>query len=113
MTVRLALDQNFPTPLIKAAKPGLGAVELRHTFEIDPRLSVMDDGELILALHYHSDGYVGLVTADGRVLGQARELAALHQAGLSLDGAAGSAGWWTAVAPSNTGLARAAPRFTA
>lgn len=38
MTLRLALDENFPTPLIKAAKPWLGAIELRHLFEIDPRL---------------------------------------------------------------------------
>jgi len=90
MTLRLALDQNFPTPLIKAAKPWLGTIELRHTFEIDPRLSALDDWELILALHHHSDGYAGLVTADGRMLGQARELAVLQQTGLSLVVAEGS-----------------------
>lgn len=84
MILRLALDQDFPTPLIRAAKPWLGTIELRHTFEIDPRLSVMDDWELILALQHHADGYAGLVTADGRMLGQARELAALQQTGLSL-----------------------------
>lgn len=90
MTLRLALDQNFPTPLIKAAKPWLGAIELRHTFEIDPRLSVMDDWELLIALLHHPDGYAGVVTSDGRMLGQARELAALQQTGLSLVVAEGS-----------------------
>lgn len=84
MTLRLALDQNFPTPLIRAARPWLGGIELRHTFELDPRLSKLDDWELLIALRHHPDGYSGVVTADGRMLGQARELAVLHQTGLSL-----------------------------
>lgn len=90
MTVRLALDQNFPTPLIKAAKPWLGAIELRHTHEIDPRLSELDDWELLLALLHHPDGYVGMITADARMIEQAKELAVLQQTGLSLVVAEGS-----------------------
>lgn len=84
MKLRLALDQNFPTPLIFAAKPWLGAIELRHTHEIDPRLSDLDDWELLIALRQHADGYAGMVTADGRMIEQAKELAVLQQTGLSL-----------------------------
>lgn len=90
MTYRFVLDQNFPTPLMKAARPALGGLDLRHTFEIDPRLSELDDWELILAVHHHREEFVGIVTADRRMLGQARELAVLQQTGISLVVAEGS-----------------------
>lgn len=84
MIPRLALDQNFPTPIVKALQGSIVEVELRHVYEIDARLSRLDDWELLLALRHHADGYAGLVTTDARMLAQPRELAALNQTRLSL-----------------------------
>ena len=51
-TLRLALDQNFPTPLINAVRAYLPSnLELQSRHEIDPRLSHLDDRPLIIGLH--------------------------------------------------------------
>lgn len=84
MTLRLALDQNFPTPIIRALQASIVEVELRAVFEIDPRLSRLDDWELLLALYHHPGGYAGMITTDARMLSQAKEVAVLQQTGLSL-----------------------------
>lgn len=48
-TLRLALDQNFPTPLINAVRVYLPTnLELQSLHEIDPRLSDLDDRPLII-----------------------------------------------------------------
>lgn len=90
MTIRLALDQNFPDTIIRALEDSFVEVELRPVRLIDPRLSVLDDWQLLLALHHHPDGYAGMITADARMLGLSRELATLQQTGFSLIVAEGS-----------------------
>ncbi len=49
--VRLALDQNFPTPILAALSDFVLDVELVPLRNIDPRLSTLDDRQLIVALH--------------------------------------------------------------
>ncbi len=90
MTLRLALDQNFPTPIVKALQASIVEVQMHPVFEIDPRLSRLDDWELLLALRHHPSGYAGLITTDARMLSQSRELAVLQQTKLSLVVAEGS-----------------------
>ena len=58
--VRLALDQNFPTPILAALSDFIVDIELVPLRKIDPRLSTLDDRELIIALHQL--GYPGLAT---------------------------------------------------
>jgi hypothetical protein len=60
-TLRLALDQNFPTPLIGAVTDYLpDDIEIKSLRRIDPRLSELDDRTLFLTLHHL--GWHGLVT---------------------------------------------------
>lgn len=79
-----ALDQNFPEPLLDAAAPFLPEVELVPIRVIDPRLSDMDDWEILLTLHLHVRPWDGLITTDSSMLGQPRELATLRQTNLTL-----------------------------
>jgi hypothetical protein len=75
-TLRLALDQNFPTPLIGAVTDYLpGDIELKSLRRIDPRLSELDDRTLFLALHHL--GWHGLVTNNYKMLDVPAELAAI------------------------------------
>jgi len=74
--LRLALDQNFPTPLIRAVADYLpGDIELRHIASIDPRLSDLSDRELFIALDQL--GYDGLVTNNYKMLDVPEEIAAI------------------------------------
>jgi hypothetical protein len=74
--LRLALDQNFPTDLLKAIRPWLPAeVVLEHVADIDPRLSDLDDDDLVVALR--QSGFDGLVTNNYRMLEVPHELAAI------------------------------------
>lgn len=72
---RLALDQNFPTPILKALDEFVVDVHLEPLHQIDPRLSTLDDRELVIALHQL--GYPGLVTNNYKMLKNPRELAAI------------------------------------
>jgi hypothetical protein len=74
--LRLALDQNFPKPLLKDLRPWLPKeVELTHVGDIDKRLSSKSDRELIIALHQL--GFDGLVTNNWRMLNIDSEIAAI------------------------------------
>ena len=73
--VRLALDQNFPTPILAALSDFVVDVELVPLSEIDRRLSTLDDRQLIVALHQM--GYPGLVTNNYKMLKNPKELAAI------------------------------------
>lgn len=74
--LRLALDQNFPTPLINAIRPYLPAVlEIRSLREIDPRLSDLDDRSLFLALYQMN--WDGLITNNYKMLDVPSEIAAI------------------------------------
>ena len=71
----MALDQNFPTPLIDAVRPYLPAdIELRSLHQIDPRLSELDDRPLMIALHQL--GWDGLITNNYKMLRNPIEIAA-------------------------------------
>lgn len=74
--LRLALDQNFPTPLIRAVADYLPVeLEVKSLRGIDPRLSGLEDRSLFLALHHL--GWNGLVTNNYKMLDVASELAAI------------------------------------
>jgi hypothetical protein len=47
-------------------------------------MSTLDDWEMLLALHHHSDAWDGLITTDSSMLAQGRELATLIQTKLTL-----------------------------
>jgi hypothetical protein len=75
-TLRLALDQNFPTPLIGAVTDYLPVdIEIKSLRRIDPRLSELDDRTLFLTLHHL--GWHGLVTNNYKMLDVPAELAAI------------------------------------
>lgn len=75
-TLRLALDQNFATPLINAVRDYLPAnIVLDHVSTIDPRLSDLSDRELFIALWQL--GYQGLVTNNYKMLDVPQEIAAI------------------------------------
>lgn len=74
--LRLALDQNFPLPLLAAVGPFLPAeVELIHLSHIHPPLGELSDRQLFIALA--SLGYQGLVTNNYRMLNIPEELAVI------------------------------------
>jgi hypothetical protein len=75
-TLRLALDQNFPTPLINAVRAYLPSnLELQSLHEIEPRLSDLDDRPLIIGLHQL--GWDGLITNNYKMLEVPTEIAAI------------------------------------
>jgi len=73
--IRLALDQNFPTPILRAIAEYIVDVELIPIREIDARLSTLEDRELLIALKQL--GYPGLVTNNYKMLKNPKELAAI------------------------------------
>lgn len=79
-----ALDHNYPAPIIGVAASYLKDVKLAYLDEIDPRLTNMDDWELLLALHHHNRPWDGLISNDTSMLTQPRELAVLGYTRLSL-----------------------------
>ena len=51
VSFRLALDQNFPLPLVRAVEQAAPqSIDMKSLWEIDHRLSDMDDRPLIIAL---------------------------------------------------------------
>ena len=74
--LRLALDQNFPIPLITAVSAYIPQdIKLTHITNIDPRLSELSDRKLFIALRQL--GYDGLVTNNYKMLSVPEELAAI------------------------------------
>lgn len=78
----LALDHNFPQPILAAFSDWLGDVELLPIGHIDGRLTDLGDRELVLALHQL--GFRGLVTNNYRMLQNPVELAAVIKTKLSI-----------------------------
>ncbi len=78
----LALDHNFPQPILAALSEWLGDIDLLPIGHIDRRLTNLGDRELVLALHQL--GYKGLVTNNYRMLQNPVELAAIIKTGLSI-----------------------------
>lgn len=76
MTLRLALDQNFPTDLLRNIQSFLPQpIELAALKGIDPRLTTLDDRALIIALAQL--GWDGLITNNYKMLHTPREVAAI------------------------------------
>ena len=73
--VRLALDQNFPEPILKALSDFVVDIRLVPLREMDARLPTLDDRPLVIALHHL--GYPGLVTNNYKMLKNPKELAAI------------------------------------
>ncbi len=82
MRTRLALDQNFPTPILDRIAPFLHDIEFVPLTHIDARLSRLGDRELIIALHQLK--WTGLVTNNYRMLQNPSELAAIIATKLSV-----------------------------
>lgn len=79
-----ALDKNFPQPIVSVLSDFQADATLVPLDRIDPRMSTLDDWELLLALHHHADPWDGLITTDTSMLAQGPELAALIQTKLTL-----------------------------
>lgn len=76
MALRLALDQNFPLPLLTSIQRWLPPdIELTHLTQIDKRLSDVSDRKLFIALRQM--GWDGLVTNNWRMLNIEHEIAAI------------------------------------
>lgn len=74
--LRLALDQNFPRPLLRSMEEWLPVdIEIVHIRDLDPRLSEVSDRELFIALHQM--GFGGLITNNWRMLNIPTEIAAI------------------------------------
>lgn len=73
--ILLALDHNFPEPVIHALRPWMGNVRLLPLRHIHPVLTTLDDRELIIMLSQL--GLDGLVTLNYKMLRNPRELAAI------------------------------------
>jgi len=71
--LRLALDQNFPVLVLNATSL-LPEVEIAPLYQIDPRLSDLDDRRLMIALHQL--GWRGLITNNYKMLWVPSEIAA-------------------------------------
>ena len=84
MTRLFALDRNFPQPIVDVLADFQADAKLVSLDAIDPRLSTLDDWELLLALHHHEEPWDGLITTDSSMLAQGPELAALIQTKLTL-----------------------------
>jgi hypothetical protein len=79
-----ALDQNFPQPIVAVLDDYMTEAELVPIEQIDPRMSTLDDWEILLALHHHDRAWAGLVTTDSDMLALPREMAVLCQTKLTL-----------------------------
>lgn len=74
--LRLALDQNFPTDLVRQIVDFLPEdLDLQSLQQIDPRLTRLDDRPLIIALHQL--GWHGLITNNYKMLYEPHEVAAI------------------------------------
>jgi hypothetical protein len=73
--LRMALDVNFPEPILACLDEFLVDVELIPLRKIDHRLPELDDRPLMLALR--QEGYDWLVTNNYRMLRNPKELAAI------------------------------------
>ncbi|MDP9262464.1 MAG: hypothetical protein M3O89_10875 [Actinomycetota bacterium] len=85
MPRRLALDQNFPEPIVDGLADWLASdAELVPIRRIDDRMATLDDWEVLLALHSDNSEWDGLITTDAKMLILPRELAVLCQTKLTL-----------------------------
>jgi hypothetical protein len=72
----VALDHNFPEPILRVLDQHLKAIELVWVRDIDEALPTLDDDALIHALARH--GHTVLVTSDYHMVDNPAVLVALH-----------------------------------
>lgn len=82
MDLRLALDQNFPAPILRVLAGYIRGAELVPVGDIDPRLPLADDWELLLALSQR--GFDGLATQDAKMLNLPKELLVIERTKLKV-----------------------------
>lgn len=80
--LRLALDHNFPTPILALLDRYLPDLDLVPVRTIDHRMPDLGDRELILALH--QAGWPALVTSNYKMLRNPKELAAILRTKLTV-----------------------------
>lgn len=78
----VALDHNFPEPILDCVRPWLPEVELTWVRAIGSGLGDVEDHELLYALRAH--GYPVLVTNNWKMENDARVLVALERTRMSL-----------------------------
>lgn len=78
---KVALDQNFPLPILKAVQQWL-PVGVDHVSAIHPGCGKRDDWQLIVALACR--GYTTLVSNDYHIVYEPRVLPAAHKTRLTL-----------------------------
>lgn len=82
MARRVALDDNFPEPILKAVAPWLPQIELRWIREIDTTFPELEDHDLLYALRQRAFGV--LVTGNWKMVNDERVLVALVQTRITL-----------------------------
>jgi len=78
------LDHNFPQPIVEVLSEYMMEAELVALDAIDPRMTELDDGQVLLALHHDDRPWDGLITTDSSMVQLPRELAVLMQTKLTL-----------------------------
>lgn len=87
---RLALDQNFPTPILEVLADYMPEVELVPLKAIHPTLPTLTDRQLVIALSQM--GWAGLVTNNYKMLQVPSELAAIMKTKLGIFAIEGTGG---------------------
>ncbi|MGZ4777663.1 MAG: hypothetical protein ACXV5L_00580 [Thermoanaerobaculia bacterium] len=79
-----ALDQNFPQPIVAVLANYIPEAELVPIGDINPRMSRLEDWEVLLALYNDRRPWGGLITNDASMLSLPREMSVLIQTKLTL-----------------------------
>jgi len=79
---RIALDVNFPEPILKCLADFMPDIELVPVRRIDPALAELSDRDLVLALR--QEGFDWLVTNNFKMLRNPQELAAIMKSGVTV-----------------------------
>lgn len=82
MTLRVALDHNFPIPIVEALADGIIEADLVPISRIDPRLITLDDHDVVRAVCRR--GFDMLVSCDHDMFEVPRVLAAILQTRMSV-----------------------------
>jgi len=78
----IALDQNFPLPILQCVEPYLPDIQFAHIEKIDRRLSRLDDWQVIVALWHR--GFSALASNDYHMLDQYKVVTAALRTKLNL-----------------------------
>lgn len=84
MSKLFAIDHNFPVPIVETLAKYQSDAEVVSISEIDPRMSELEDWEILLTLHLHERAFDGLITQDDSMLSLEREVSVLVQTKLTL-----------------------------